>query len=70
VIEVKNLLTGDICYFFSSTHPVDAVIGAYAQEHKSGNTWQWDEKYRGLVQEGKWHYFLGYWGTRKEERNG
>jgi len=62
--EVYNLNDPkNILYYFSS--PRDAVIAAYAYfTCHDGNTWQYEERYGGLVQFGHWFVFCGDFASK------
>ncbi len=58
MITVKNMITQDTYNFLDTTTPQDAIISAYANEMKDGNTWTWGKYYKD-IQAGNWHYFIG-----------
>ncbi len=41
---VRNLSTGEVRWY--SCSPAEAVVAAYAQEHRDWNTWDYGKKYQ------------------------
>ena len=66
MIRVLNLLTQETKLFFSSTGHRDAVIVSHAQSKLDFNTWEYDNKYKNIVQETERCLFCGDWATRKD----
>lgn len=65
VTIVRNLATGQVLRY--TCPPRQAVVAAYAQEHKDFNTWQYAERYDSRVEEGQYTYLLGNWGSFKDQ---
>jgi len=61
---VHNLRTGEQCFY--SCSPREAVIAAYAQEKEDWSTWEYQDKYDYLVEEGAISYGIGDWAVMKE----
>jgi hypothetical protein len=47
--------------------PRRAVVAAHAHDRGDGNTWEHEERYGSLVEEGRWHLFCGDFAARKEQ---
>lgn len=65
MIKVINLKTDEALYY-SQMLPKQAVINAYAQSRKDGNTWGY-QQYEPLVQEGKHTYSIDDWCVLKAQ---
>lgn len=65
VTLVFNLLTGDEKTYTLSSR--EAVMAAYAQEHKDFNTWDYEERYGHLTLEGNSSISCGDWTALKED---
>ena len=50
---------------FSLEDPWEAVMAAFAQEHKDWSTWDYTKNYVTTVVEGTYFVFCGDWACRK-----
>jgi hypothetical protein len=65
-IDAFNLLTGQRNTYVGATTR-EAVIAAYAQERGDWNTWEYEEKYGKLVEQGGFYLFCGNWAVRRPQ---
>ena len=66
-VTVMNLANPEQKQWYTCT-PKEAVIAAYAQSRKDWNTWQYAERYRKLVEEGKLTWLCGDFSAFKDGR--
>lgn len=67
MVDVMNLVDMHIVRYTCS--PKEAVVCAYAQyTNKDYGTWDYDEKYNHLVEEGLYTYLCGDWSVFKDGR--
>jgi hypothetical protein len=64
-VEVVNLSTREVLIYTCT--PAEAVIAAYAQEHKDFNTWMYAERYGHLLEQGKYTYLCGNWSALRKD---
>jgi len=63
---VMNLITQQKLTFTCT--PKQAVVAAYAQSIKDFNTWNYDEKYKSQLYEGKHTFLCGDFSVFKDGR--
>jgi len=66
MVTVMNLCNGEKLIY--SCNPLMAVICAYAQSKKDFNTWNYEKKYRSLVEEGNLTFLCGDFSSFKDSR--
>jgi hypothetical protein len=60
-----NLKTGEERHYTCDART--AVVASYAQDRGDYETWDYETRYGPLVVAGRWHWFCGDWGARREE---
>ena len=65
-VTVMNLCTAEKQYYTCT--PKQAVIAAYAQSKNDWNTWDYDNRYSSLVEEGKFTLICGDFSVFKDGR--
>lgn len=66
MVDVMNLVDMHTVRYTCS--PKEAVVCAHAQSLGDYNTWDYDEKYNHLVEEGLYTYLCGDWSVFKDGR--
>lgn len=64
---VMNLATGKKQKYTCCAR--DSVIAAYAQSRNDWNTWDYESRYGGLVEEGEYTFLCGDFCAFKDGRN-